>query len=91
MGEKVYQLGRACERPLDAFGSDDRGRRRHHCVWRIAPFARRIRCNQGRVADQIGLRRNGNVEHGAVILARDLVHERQREVGFERQEREVEH
>ena len=90
MGKEIDQPPRAGESPLDPLGSDDRGCRGHDRIGRVTRFARRLSGHQCRVADQVGLRRNRNIEHGAIVLARDLVHERQREIRFQRQERELE-
>ena len=65
--------------------------RRHDGVRGVAGFARRLGRNERRIADQIDLGGDSDVEHGAVVLARDLVHQRKREIGFERQQRKIEH
>ena len=80
----------AGERAFDAFGSDDRGCCRHHGVRRIASLACSFRRHQRTVADKVDFGGNRDVEHGAVVFGRDLMHQRQREVGFERLERKVE-
>ena len=91
MGEEVDQRPGAGERPLDAFRPGDERGRRHHRVRRVAGVARRVGRDEDRVADQVHLGRHRHVEQRPVVLAGDLVHQRQREAGLERQEREVEH
>ena len=69
MGKQVDQPGRAGERALDPLRTDDRRRRGHDGVRRIAGFARGLGRHQRRIADQIGFRGNRDVEHRAVIRA----------------------
>ena len=91
MREEVDQRPGAGQRPLDALRPDDRRRRRHHRVRRVAGVARRVGRDQDRVADEVHLGRHRHVEHRPVVLVRDLVHQRQREAGLQRQQREVQH
>ena len=91
MSEQVDQPGRTSQGALDAFRADDRCRRGHHRVGRVAGFARCLGGGERSISHQVHLRRNRNVEHRAVILSRDLMHQRQCEIGFERQQRKIEH
>ena len=91
MREQVDERAAACERPLDPPRPDDRDRGGHHGVGRVAGLARRLGGGQRRVADQIDLGRDRDVEHGAVVVAGDFVHQRQREIRLQRQHREIEH
>ena len=91
MGEQLDQSSCAGERALDPLRADDRGGRRHDRIGRIAGLPRRLGSSERRIADEVHLGGDRDVEHGAVVLARDLVHQRQREIGLERQQCEVEH
>ena len=61
MREEVDQRPGAGERPLDPLRPDDRRRRRHHRVRRVAGVARRVGRDQDRVADEVHLRRHRHV------------------------------
>ena len=91
MGEEVDQRPGAGERPLDALGAGDQRRRRHHRVRRVAGLARRVGGDEDRIADEVDLGRHRDVEQRPVVVAGDLVDQRQREAGLERLQREVEH
>ena len=91
MGEEVDQRPGAGERPLHALRPGDERGGRHHRVRRVAGLARGVGRDEDRVADEVDLGRHRDVEHRPVVLAGDLVDERQREAGLERLEREVEH
>ena len=69
-GEEVDQRPGAGERPLDALRPDDRRRRGHHRVRRVAGVARRVGGDQDRVADQVDLGRHRDVEQRAVVRRR---------------------
>ena len=90
-GEQVDQRARARQRALDALRADDRGRRRHDRVRRIAGLAR------GVAATRIGSpTRLTSAATAMSSMARSfgparLVHQRQREVGLQRLQREFEH
>ena len=89
MREKIDQLARAFERALHALRTDDRGRGRHHRIRRIARFASRVCGRKRRVADQVDLRGDRDVEHCPVVLRSDLMNQRQSEIRFERQQRQI--
>ena len=91
MGEEVDQRPGAGQRPLDALRPGDERGGRHHRVRGVAGLARGVGRDEDRVADEVDLGRHRHVEHRPVVLAGDLVHQRQREAGLERLEREVEH
>ena len=74
----------AGKRALDPLRPDDRCRRSHDRVRRVARLARRICGNERRIADQVDLGRDCDVEHGAIVRIRDLVHQRKREIRLER-------
>jgi len=84
MGKQIDQPRCAGERPLHAFWTDDRRRGGHDGVRGVAGFARGLGRHQRRIADKIGFRGHRDVEHRAVIRPRDIVHQRQREIGLER-------
>ena len=91
MGEGVDQRPGAGERPLDALWPDDGRGGRHHRVRGVAGVARGVGGDEDRVADEVHLGRHRDVEHRPVVLAGDLVHQRQREGRLQRLERQVEH
>ena len=91
VGKQIDEPGRAGERALHPLWTDDRRGGGNDGVRRIAGFARGFGRHQRGIADKIGFRGNCDVEHHAVIRTRDLMHQRQREIGFQRQDREIEH
>jgi hypothetical protein len=91
MGEQVDQGAAACERALDAPWTDDGSGGGHHGIRRIAGLARRLGSEQRCVADEVHFRGDGDVEHCPIVFARDLVDQRQGEIGFQRPHGEIEH
>src|SRR4051794_3769701 len=91
MDKEVDQRSSTRKRSLDAARSDDRRGRGHDRVGRVPRRACSLCRGEGWVADQIDFCCNSDVEHGAIVFSRRLMHERKREIGLDRGECEIEH
>ena len=88
--EQIDQRIGAGKRARYALRPDDAGRGGHDAVRRVARLARGLGGDERRIANQIDLGGDRDIEQRTVVLIRNIVDQRQREVGLERLLGEVE-